>query len=107
MMFTGLTAATLLGVPFGAWFGLSFGWRSAFWAVAAIGVVAFIVLVLLVPNHVGRNGENTSLREELTVLARPQVQLGLATTVLGFAGRCEVTAAVLLPFPAASACEDC
>jgi MFS transporter, DHA1 family, inner membrane transport protein len=86
MMFTGLTAATLLGVPFGAWFGLSFGWRSAFWAVAAIGVVAFIVLALLVPNHVGRNGENTSLREELTVLARPQVQLGLAMTVLGFAG---------------------
>ncbi|WP_028348545.1 MFS transporter [Bradyrhizobium murdochi] len=86
MMFTGLTAATLLGVPFGAWFGLLFGWRSAFWAVAAVGVVAFIVLALLVPNHVGRNDENTSLREELTVLARPQVQLGLATTVLGFAG---------------------
>jgi DHA1 family inner membrane transport protein len=85
-MFTGLTAATLLGVPFGAWFGLAFGWRSAFWVVAAIGVVAFIVLALLVPNQVGRGEETPSLREELAVIARPQVQLGLAVTVLGFAG---------------------
>ncbi len=38
-MFTGLTVATLLGVPFGAWFGLMLGWRAAFWAVAVIGVV--------------------------------------------------------------------
>src|ERR1700723_381184 len=41
-MFVGLTVATLLGVPFGAWFGLMLGWRSAFWAVAAIGVVALL-----------------------------------------------------------------
>jgi DHA1 family inner membrane transport protein len=30
MMFLGLTVATLLGVPFGAWFGLMLGWRAAF-----------------------------------------------------------------------------
>lgn len=49
VMFTGLTLATLLGVPFGAWLGLAFGWRSTFWAVAAIGVVAFAVLAAFVP----------------------------------------------------------
>ncbi|WP_213737186.1 MFS transporter [Bradyrhizobium sp. dw_411] len=85
-MFVGLTVATLLGVPFGAWFGLLFGWRTAFWAVAAIGVMAFVVLLLFVPNHVGRDEKTSPLREELAVLARPQVQLGLAITVLGFAG---------------------
>jgi MFS transporter, DHA1 family, inner membrane transport protein len=85
-MFVGLTVATLLGVPFGAWFGLMLGWRSAFWAVAAIGVVALLVLALFVPNSVGRGDAPTALREELAVLARPQVQLGLAMTVLGFAG---------------------
>src|SRR5437879_5075814 len=47
-MFMGLTVATLLGVPFGAWFGLLLGWRAAFWAVAAIGVAAFIVLAVFV-----------------------------------------------------------
>src|SRR6185312_6688444 len=33
IMFTGLTLATLLGVPTGSWLGLHFGWRSTFWAV--------------------------------------------------------------------------
>jgi MFS transporter, DHA1 family, inner membrane transport protein len=85
-MFVGLTVATLLGVPFGAWFGLLLGWRAAFWAVAAIGVVALIVLTLFVPGDVGHAEEKVSLGDELAVLARPQVQLGLVTTVLGFAG---------------------
>lgn len=85
-MFAGLTVATLLGVPFGAWFGLMLGWRAAFWAVAAIGVVAFLILAVLVPGGVGRVEKAASIREELAVLARPQVQLGLAMTVLGFAG---------------------
>jgi MFS transporter, DHA1 family, inner membrane transport protein len=85
-MFIGLTVATLLGVPFGAWFGLMLGWRAAFWAVTAIGVVAFAVLVVLVPGHVGGNEKAISLREELAVVGRPQVLLGLAMTVFGFAG---------------------
>jgi MFS transporter, DHA1 family, inner membrane transport protein len=85
-MFVGLTVATLLGVPFGAWFGLLLGWRAAFWAVATIGIVAFVVLALFVPGNVGSSEQPASLSEELAVLARPQVQLGLAMTVLGFAG---------------------
>jgi MFS transporter, DHA1 family, inner membrane transport protein len=85
-MFVGLTVATLLGVPFGAWFGLLLGWRAAFWAVATIGIVAFVVLALFVPGDVGRDARPVPLRDELAVLARPQVQLGLAMTVLGFAG---------------------
>ncbi|MCA6113618.1 MFS transporter [Bradyrhizobium sp. WSM 1738] len=85
-MFIGLTVATLLGVPFGAWFGLMLGWRAAFWAVAAIGVVAFAVLVVFVPGNVDGNEKATSLSEELAVVGRPQVLLGLAMTVFGFAG---------------------
>lgn len=85
IMFTGLTAATLLGVPAGAWLGLHFGWRSTFWAVTAIGVLAFAVLSVFVP-RVKEEAKAVPLREELGVLARPQVLLGLAMTVLGFAG---------------------
>ncbi|APR79468.1 Putative drug efflux protein [Minicystis rosea] len=85
VMFTGLTAATLLGVPAGAWLGLHFGWRATFWAVAAIGVAAVIVLSALVPRD--REAlDPTPIREEIAVLARPQVLLGLSMTVLGFAG---------------------
>ncbi|UUZ69620.1 MFS transporter [Polaromonas sp. P2-4] len=85
IMFTGLTAATMLGVPAGAWLGLHFGWRAAFWAVALIGVIAFAVLAVFVPRGQA-DAQPAPLRDELAVLARPQVWLGLAMTVLGFAG---------------------
>ena len=85
IMFTGLTVATLLGVPAGAWLGLHYGWRATFWAVTAIGIVATAVIAVLVPSV--RNSEAPpSLREELGVIARPQVLLGLLMTVFGFAG---------------------
>ncbi|MFC4820710.1 MFS transporter [Dokdonella ginsengisoli] len=84
-MFTGLTVATLLGVPAGAWIGLHFGWRATFWAVTAIGIVATAVIATLVPTD--RGGEApVAFRQELAAIARPQVLYGLATTVLGFAG---------------------
>ncbi|MEJ1169395.1 MFS transporter [Variovorax sp. CCNWLW235] len=85
IMFTGLTAATLLGVPAGAWLGLQYGWRATFWAVTLIGVLAFAVLAIFVPRVKGE-AKPAPLRDELAVLARPQVLLGLAMTVLGFAG---------------------
>lgn len=85
LMFTGLTLATLLGVPFGSWLGLAFGWRSTFWAVTGIGIVAFLVLAALVPADKERPVPGP-LAEEFKVLARPQVQLGLVMTVLGFGG---------------------
>jgi DHA1 family inner membrane transport protein len=90
IMFTGLTAATLLGVPAGAWLGVQFGWRATFWAVTLIGAVAFAVIAVFVPSARASDDDTAAapaaLREELAVLARPQVLRGLALTVLGFAG---------------------
>ncbi|XQA59867.1 MFS transporter [Xanthomonas sacchari] len=84
-MFTGLTVATLLGVPAGAWLGLHHGWRATFWAVAAIGALATVVIAALVPAD--RDATPAPpLREELRAVGRAPVLLGLATTVLGYAG---------------------
>lgn len=40
MMFAGLTIANVLGVPFGTLLGQQLGWRSTFWAITVIGVIA-------------------------------------------------------------------
>jgi DHA1 family inner membrane transport protein len=85
VMFTGLTIATLLGVPAGAWLGLQLGWRATFWTIAGIGVLAMLVLARFVPADKGKV-EVAPLRQELATLADPQVLLGLAMTVLGFGG---------------------
>ncbi|WP_295931627.1 MFS transporter [uncultured Xanthomonas sp.] len=84
-MFTGLTVATLLGVPAGAWLGLHYGWRATFWAVAGIGALATVVIAALVPADRAAPAA-VPLREELRAVGRGPVLLGLATTVLGYAG---------------------
>jgi DHA1 family inner membrane transport protein len=85
ILFTGLTAATLLGVPAGAWVGLEYGWRATFWAVTVLGVLATAIIALLVPAD-RDSREHVSFREEVRVIGRPQVLMGLAITVLGYAG---------------------
>ncbi|AJG24310.1 MFS transporter [Cupriavidus basilensis] len=85
VMFTGLTVASVLGVPFGTWLGQAYGWRASFWAVAAVGLLAVLVIALAVP------GERAAppapdLRRDLRALMRRPVLLGLLTTVLGYAG---------------------
>ncbi|MET7752719.1 MFS transporter [Micromonospora sp. NPDC005367] len=88
MMFAGLTIANVLGVPFGTLLGQHLGWRSTFWAITAIGVVALIGLVLLVPGRAAGSADvpTGGLRGELRAFTHPQVWLSLVITVLGFGG---------------------
>lgn len=85
VMFTGLTVATILGVPFGTWLGQHFGWRATFWAVTFVGVVAFTIIAALVPAGTSAP-EASNLRDDLAVLKRGPVLVGLLTTVLGWVG---------------------
>ncbi|WP_415976808.1 MFS transporter [Rhodococcus sp. 077-4] len=85
MMFAGLTAANVLGVPFGTFLGQNYGWRSTFWAITVIGVVALIGVAALVPRDTG-DGEPSNLRRELRAFRSGQVWLSIVVTVLGFGG---------------------
>ncbi len=85
IMFTGLTVANILGVPMGTWLGQQAGWRATFWAVAIIGVVGLAVIALAVPAD-REAPEPADWRRDLRVLGQRPVLLGLATTVLGYAG---------------------
>ncbi|QOT80563.1 MFS transporter [Cupriavidus basilensis] len=85
VMFTGLTVASVLGVPFGTWLGQAYGWRASFWAVAAVGLLAVLVIALAVPAE-REAPQAPDLRRDLRALMRRPVLLGLLTTVLGYAG---------------------
>ena len=85
IMFTGLTAANVLGVPLGTFLGQQLGWRSTFWAISIVGVIALIGIVLLVPAARGPL-EQVSLRRELGAFRSGQVWLSLLITVLAFGG---------------------
>jgi DHA1 family inner membrane transport protein len=87
IMFTGLTAANVFGVPFGTLLGQALGWRSTFWAITVIGVVALVGVAVLVPKAAAdSDAEAPSLRRELSAFRSGQVWLSLAATVLGFGG---------------------
>lgn len=85
VMFTGLTVATILGVPLGTLIGQHLGWRATFWAVAGIGLVALAIIATLVPRD-DSPAEVSDWRADLAAILKLPVLLGLATTVLGYAG---------------------
>ncbi|NEW36202.1 MFS transporter [Nocardia cyriacigeorgica] len=84
IMFTGLTAATVVGVPLGTLLGQQFGWRITFALVAVIGVIGLIGVAALIPDQPAPR--DARLRAEFSALANPQVLLAMAMTVLGFGG---------------------
>ena len=84
LMFGGLTLANVLGVPLGTFLGQQLGWRSTFWAITVIGLVAMAGIALLVPSTPAP--ANTSVRGELAAFRRPQVWISIAVSALTFAG---------------------
>ncbi|GHD14999.1 MFS transporter [Streptomyces violarus] len=88
VMFAGLTVANVLGVPFGALVGERWGWRAAFWAVTAIGVLALAGIATLVPGRAGeqRSAPPSGLRDQLRAFRSSQVWLTLAATALSYGG---------------------
>jgi DHA1 family inner membrane transport protein len=86
IMFTGLTAANVLGVPFGTMLGQAAGWRSTFWAITVIGAIALAGILALVPKT--GHGDTTpgTLRSELGAFRSGQVWLSILVTILGYGG---------------------
>ena len=49
IVFGGVSAASVFGVPLSNYIGMTFGWRQAFWLMAILSVVAFVGMMLVVP----------------------------------------------------------
>ena len=83
-MFTGLTVATIGGVPAATWVSEAIGWRTAFAGIAGVGAIAMLSLRLaLSPLPAAVGGD---MRAELRVLTRGPVVMALALTTIGFGG---------------------
>jgi DHA1 family inner membrane transport protein len=80
---SGLTFATLLGVPLGAIIGQKFGWRTPFIVVALIAAAGGAVLAAAMQRT---PAPTTGARSELRVVGRRPVLLAITTTAIGFAG---------------------
>lgn len=85
ILFTGLTVANVVGVPFGTWLGQAYGWRATFWAVTIVGLAAFVIIARCVPRD-RAPAIVPDFRSDVAALMRRPVLLGLLTTVLGYAG---------------------
>ncbi|WP_030316771.1 Cmx/CmrA family chloramphenicol efflux MFS transporter [Streptomyces sp. NRRL B-3229] len=77
VLLSGTTVATIAGVPGGAVLGTALGWRSTFWAVAALCLPAALGILKGIP--AGRDEDEATgrpaLRAELGRLARPRLIL--------------------------------
>lgn len=79
----GVTLACVVGVPAGALLGQAWGWRSAFWAVAALSLPAVIAIARSIPPAAPVTASGVtgpSVRGELRALRDPRLAV---TLVLG------------------------
>jgi DHA1 family inner membrane transport protein len=82
----GITVANLLGLPGGTAIGVAFGWRATFLAVAALGVIAAIALLLRLPATPPEGHQTNSIRDQLRALRHHRVWLSYITIALVMVG---------------------
>ncbi|PWW20431.1 multidrug resistance protein [Cytobacillus oceanisediminis] len=84
-MFTGLTVATVTGVPLGTFIGQMYGWRATFWGVALLGAVGIISSAILVPKNL-KEAPPSKFSEQLKILGSEKLLLAFSITALGYGG---------------------
>ena len=86
LVVAGVTLANILGVPIGTAIGNAYGWRMTFWAIAAMGAVALVVLFVLIPRTPDPVRGKDDFRAELAAATRPAVLICYATIALCLSG---------------------
>ncbi|MBG9546291.1 MFS transporter [Cytobacillus firmus] len=84
-MFTGLTVATVTGVPLGTFIGQIFGWRATFWGVALLGIIGIIASAFLIPSDL-KQAPASKFSEQLKILNSGKLLLAFSITALGYGG---------------------
>ncbi|MFI7064237.1 Cmx/CmrA family chloramphenicol efflux MFS transporter [Kribbella sp. NPDC050124] len=87
----GLTIATIVGLPAGTVMGQHLGWRTAFWAVAGLCVLAMAGVLITIPAGRPTPEQTPRLRNEVRALVNSRLWLAFCTTAL-------VTTTILVVF---------
>ena len=85
IIFSGIAIGTVVSVPLGSYLGGLFGWRSAFFAAAALGTATFIVQWLNLPPMPARNPAQGA--SSLGLLRRRAVGSAMLGCVLAHTGQ--------------------
>ncbi|MGN7773806.1 MFS transporter [Phyllobacterium sp. 22552] len=85
IVFSGIAVGTVVSVPLGSYLGELFGWRSAFYAAAAIGLVTVVFQLFTLPRLASRK-TTVRLRTVLDVVLRPSIAVGMLGCILAHTG---------------------
>ncbi|PZT54926.1 MFS transporter [Paenibacillus silvae] len=91
----GFTASLIVGVPLGRITADTLGWKSVFGAIALLGIIAMVILSFAIPRMKG--DVPVPLRQQLSLLKKPKVALGLAITFFWLGGY-SITYTYLSPY---------
>lgn len=85
IIFSGIAVGTVVSVPLGSYLGSLYGWRSAFIAASAVGVLTLIFQWTTLPRMAPRKILRTA--SVLELLRRPGIGIGMIGCVLAHTGQ--------------------
>ena len=81
-VYLGISGAMLFGIPLGTLAGDAFGWRGAFWALAALSVLVAALMQWLMPTTAAT--QRVRLSEQALVLRNPFFLANVALSIVVF-----------------------
>ncbi len=87
IILSGLTVSNVIGMPAGTAIGNLWGWRATFWVMGALGILAGLAMLILLPRTAGATTRPVGLAREVRVLGRQQVWTSLIMMLMLMIGQ--------------------
>jgi DHA1 family inner membrane transport protein len=86
LLLAGITVANLLGVPGGTAIGHLWGWRTTFWIIGGLAVLAALAMAVLLPGTGAGQHTRSAIAEQFRVLRLRQIWQSYVIIVLWMVG---------------------
>lgn len=84
-VFTGLTIATITGVPIGTYIGDTFNWRLSFILITILGLISLISISIVLPKKLNITTSSMNI-SQLKILTNKKITLTYIATIFGYGG---------------------